>query len=58
MLVAAVGPITAEAATAAGWRVAAMPETSFHLKPFIAEMAAALAKRDVQARQVLEEQQG
>lgn len=50
VMVAAVGPVTAEAATAAGWRVAAMPETNFHLKPFVAEMAAALARRDVQGR--------
>jgi uroporphyrinogen-III synthase len=40
-LIAAVGPVTAEAARAAGWQVAVMPETSFHLKPFIAAMAAA-----------------
>ncbi len=45
VLVAAVGPITAEAATAAGWRVAAMPEANFHLKPFIAEIASVLATR-------------
>jgi uroporphyrinogen-III synthase len=38
-LIAAVGPVTAEAARKAGWDVAIMPETSFHLKPFIAEMA-------------------
>ncbi len=49
VLVAAVGPVTAEAATAAGWRVAAMPETNFHLKPFIAEIAAVLATRDMKA---------
>lgn len=48
VLVAAVGPITAEAATAAGWRVAAMPETNYHLKPFIAEIAAVLASRGAQ----------
>jgi uroporphyrinogen-III synthase len=39
-VIAAVGPVTAEAARAAGWHVAVMPETSFHLKPFIAAMAA------------------
>ena len=42
-LVAAIGPITAEAARAAGWRVATMPETSFHLRPMIIEMASALS---------------
>ena len=45
VLVAAVGPVTAEAARQAGWRVAAMPEASFHLKPMIAAMAAALAEK-------------
>lgn len=48
VLVAAIGPITAEAATAAGWRVAAMPETNFHLKPFVAEIAAVLVGRGAQ----------
>lgn len=45
VLVAAVGPVTAEAARKAGWSVAAMPETSFHLKPMIAAMATALAEK-------------
>jgi uroporphyrinogen-III synthase len=44
-LIAAVGPVTAGAARKAGWEVAIVPETSFHLKPFIAEMALALARR-------------
>lgn len=44
-LIAAVGPVTAEAARKAGWDVAIMPETSFHLKPFVAEMALAISRR-------------
>lgn len=44
-LVAAVGPVAAEAAEKAGWRVASVPESNFHLKPFIAAIAASL--RDV-----------
>jgi uroporphyrinogen-III synthase len=44
-LIAAVGPVTAEAARKAGWEVAVMPEESFHLKPFIAAIAATMAER-------------
>ena len=44
-VIAAVGPVTAEAARKAGWQVAVMPETSFHLKPFIAQMALVFAER-------------
>jgi uroporphyrinogen-III synthase len=55
-LIAAVGPVTAEAARTAGWHVAVMPETSFHLKPFITAMAEARSRpegrreSDVQGR--------
>lgn len=49
-LVAAIGPITADAARAAGWRVATMPESNFHLKPFIVEIAAALRRADLPHR--------
>jgi uroporphyrinogen-III synthase len=40
-LIAAVGPVTAQAVEKAGWPVAAMPQDSFHLKP----MVVALGKR-------------
>ena len=40
--VAAVGPVTAEAVEKAGWRVDIVPTGSFHLKPFVNELAAAL----------------
>lgn len=40
-LIAAVGPVTAQAIEDAGWPVAAMPNESFHLKPMIV----ALGKR-------------
>ncbi|GGC80693.1 uroporphyrinogen-III synthase [Chelatococcus reniformis] len=40
-LVAAVGPVTAVAVEKAGWRVRAMPEENFHLKPFVGEIAQA-----------------
>jgi uroporphyrinogen-III synthase len=39
--VAAVGPVTAEAVAKAGWRTTIVPQSSFHLKPFVAEIAAA-----------------
>ena len=39
--IAAVGPVTAEAVEKAGWRATIVPQTSFHLKPFVAEIAAA-----------------
>lgn len=41
--IAAVGPVTAAAVEAQGWRVSVAPDESFHLKPFIASMAALLA---------------
>jgi uroporphyrinogen-III synthase len=44
-LIAAVGPVTAEAAQRAGWQVAVVPETSFHLKPFIGAIAELVAER-------------
>jgi uroporphyrinogen-III synthase len=44
-LIAAVGPVTAEAARKAGWDVAVVPDTSFHLKPFIAAIATAIEGR-------------
>jgi uroporphyrinogen-III synthase len=34
-LIAAVGPVTAQAVEEAGWPVAAMPKDSFHLKPMV-----------------------
>jgi uroporphyrinogen-III synthase len=40
-MIAAVGPVTAQAVNEAGWPVAAMPQDSFHLKP----MVVALGKR-------------
>jgi uroporphyrinogen-III synthase len=40
-LIAAVGPVTAQAVEEAGWPVASMPQDSFHLKP----MVVALGKR-------------
>lgn len=43
--VAAVGPVTAEAVTAAGWNTAIAPEANFHLKPFIEQIAASLEGR-------------
>jgi uroporphyrinogen-III synthase len=39
---AAVGPVVAAALEASGAKVAAVPESSFHLKPLVAAMAAAL----------------
>ena len=35
ILIAAIGPVTAEAVEKAGWPVGAMPEDSFHLKPLV-----------------------
>ncbi|MDB5572578.1 MAG: uroporphyrinogen synthase [Hyphomicrobiales bacterium] len=42
VVIAAIGPVTADAVTAAGWRVAATPEQSFHLKPLVAALSASL----------------
>jgi uroporphyrinogen-III synthase len=44
--VACVGPVTAEAVTAAGWNTAIAPQSNFHLKPFIEQIAASLAGRE------------
>ncbi|WP_201832023.1 uroporphyrinogen-III synthase [Microvirga zambiensis] len=44
ILVAAVGPVTAEAVEKAGWPVGAMPEDSFHLKPLVTASGRKLAK--------------
>ncbi len=41
--IAAVGPLVAEAVVAAGGRVAAMPAESFHMKPMVGAILAALA---------------
>jgi len=41
VLIAAIGPVTAQTVEGAGWPVAAMPTDSFHLKP----MVVALGKR-------------
>jgi uroporphyrinogen-III synthase len=38
-LIAAIGPVTAEAVEKAGWPVGAMPQDSFHLKPLITTFA-------------------
>ncbi len=35
ILIAAVGPVTAQAVEKAGWPVGAMPQDSFHLKPLV-----------------------
>jgi uroporphyrinogen-III synthase len=35
ILIAAVGPVTAEAVEKAGWPVGAMPQDSYHLKPLV-----------------------
>ena len=42
-LVAAVGPVTAQAVEEAGWPVTAMPRDSFHLKPMVAALSRRLA---------------
>jgi uroporphyrinogen-III synthase len=42
-LIAAVGPITAQAVEGAGWPVAAMPKHSFHLKPMVVALGKRLA---------------
>jgi uroporphyrinogen-III synthase len=43
MVIAAVGPVAASALTKRGFHVAAMPETSFHLKPMINALVTALS---------------
>jgi uroporphyrinogen-III synthase len=42
-LIAAVGPVTAQAVQGAGWPVAAMPKDSFHLKPMVVALGRKLA---------------
>lgn len=42
-LIAAVGPVTAQAIEGAGWPVAAMPKDSFHLKPMVVALSKKLA---------------
>ncbi|HKT16838.1 MAG TPA: uroporphyrinogen-III synthase [Stellaceae bacterium] len=42
--IAAVGPVVAAAIEASGGRVAIMPEASFHLKPLVGAIVAALAR--------------
>jgi uroporphyrinogen-III synthase len=44
ILIAAVGPVTAEAVKKAGWPVGAMPEDSFHLKPLVTASGKKLAE--------------
>jgi len=44
ILIAAIGPVTAEAVEKAGWPVGAMPEDSFHLKPLVTASGRKLAK--------------
>jgi len=43
-LIAAVGPVTAQAVEKAGWPVGAMPQDSFHLKPFVMAFGRSLAE--------------
>ncbi len=43
VLIAAVGPVTAQAVEEAGWPVGAMPPDSFHLKPMIVALGKKLA---------------
>jgi uroporphyrinogen-III synthase len=45
VLVAAIGPVTAQAVEEAGWPVGAMPPDSFHLKPMIVALGKKLAIR-------------
>jgi uroporphyrinogen-III synthase len=44
VLIAAVGPVTAEAVRKAGWPVGAMPEDSYHLKPLMTAFGRKLAQ--------------
>jgi uroporphyrinogen-III synthase len=43
ILIAAIGPVTAQAVEKAGWPVGAMPEDSFHLKPLVTASSRKLA---------------
>jgi uroporphyrinogen-III synthase len=42
-LIAAIGPVTAQAVEEAGWPVAATPQDSFHLKPMVVALGKRLA---------------
>jgi len=43
IVIAAIGPVTAQAVEEAGWPVGAMPKDSFHLKPMIVALGKRLA---------------
>ena len=43
IVIAAIGPVTAQAVEEAGWPVGAMPQDSFHLKPMIVALGKRLA---------------
>jgi len=43
VLIAAIGPVTAEAVEKAGWPVGAMPQDSYHLKPLVTAFGKRLA---------------
>jgi uroporphyrinogen-III synthase len=43
IVIAAIGPVTAQAVEEAGWPVGAMPNDSFHLKPMIVALGKRLA---------------
>jgi uroporphyrinogen-III synthase len=43
IVIAAIGPVTAQAVEDAGWPVGAMPKDSFHLKPMIVALGKKLA---------------
>jgi uroporphyrinogen-III synthase len=43
IVIAAIGPVTAQAVEDAGWPVGAMPKDSFHLKPMIVALGKRLA---------------
>ncbi|HEX3970731.1 MAG TPA: uroporphyrinogen-III synthase, partial [Stellaceae bacterium] len=45
LLIAAVGPVAASALTKRGFHVAAMPPSSFHLKPMVNALVDALSSR-------------
>ncbi|UVF21743.1 uroporphyrinogen-III synthase [Microvirga terrae] len=45
-LIAAVGPVTAEAVETAGWPVGAMPQDSYHLKPLVMAFGRRLSQSD------------
>ena len=47
ILIAAVGPVTAEAVEKAGWPVGAMPEDSYHLKPLVTAFGRKLSEAAV-----------